>query len=255
MFDTSAIWAALAVFGLGLAYKVSAWFRHGFAPAVRGASAPARVGAAVGGILSTIFSSRIVDLLRALVLDVLLQRRVLARSRTRWLAHLALSAAFVLLLLMHALGRVITIRVFPGYASTLNPFLFLRDLLGALLLVGLGIAAYRRYVLDVPRRRTRASDTWALALLGVILASGVLLEAVKITSYSEFQRMAREYADADRRPSRSRPTGARPWGRSRRVQLRRRSWWRAGERCTSRAAPGATTRPGPASWGTRRPPS
>jgi heterodisulfide reductase subunit C/nitrate reductase gamma subunit len=201
MLHAVAIWIALAIFGAGLAYKASAWFRLGLEPAGAGLSPLTRFGAALRGTLSTIFSAKVFALLGSFVLDVLVQRKILRQSVARWLAHVAIFSAFGLLLLMHALGSVLTIRFFPGYASTLNPFLFLRDLLGAVLLGGLAIATVRRYFLAVPRRRTRASDSWAIAIIVVILASGVLLEGLKITSYSEFRRMAQEYgAPADEAP-------------------------------------------------------
>jgi heterodisulfide reductase subunit C/nitrate reductase gamma subunit len=200
MLQTVSLWVAIAAFGAGLAYKGSAWFRLGLEPN-GGGSGVARFGAALRGILSTIFSAKVGALLKSFVLDVLLQRKIFQQSPARWLAHAAIFSAFGLLLLMHALGRVLTVRFFPGYASTLNPFLFARDLLGAVLLGGLAIATIRRYFVAVPRRRTRASDSWAIAILVLILASGVLLEGLKIGSYTEFRRMAQEYGDAADEPA------------------------------------------------------
>jgi heterodisulfide reductase subunit C/nitrate reductase gamma subunit len=199
MGQTVALWVALAAFAAGLAYKVSSWFRHGLAPAA--GSAGSRVLAAARGIASALFSARLLVAIEALVLDVILQRRILKLGVARWLAHVSMSAAFVALLLMHALGTVLTARLFPGYQSTLNPFLLLRDLLGAFLLAGLLVAAYRRWALRVPRRETRPSDAYALALIAVILGSGLLLEATKIGSYAAFRGMAEQYAgESDRGP-------------------------------------------------------
>ena len=156
----------------------------------------ARIGAAMRGTASAMFGPRAPAILGALFLDVLLQRRILRRSVPRWLAHMALSGAFVALLLMHALGQVLTVRVFPGYQPTLDPFLFLRDLFGAVLLAGVLAVAYRRWVLKVPRRDTRPSDTRAVLIVGLVVVSGVLLEAVKIGSYAKFRSMVAEYGDA-----------------------------------------------------------
>lgn len=200
MGQTVALWVALAAFAAGLAYKVSSWFRHGLAPA-GGISAWSRALAAARGIALTVLSAKILVALEALVLDVLLQRRILKHGVARWLAHLAMSLSFAGLLLMHALGGVLTVRVLPGYASTLNPFLLLRDLFGAILLAGLLVASFRRWVLRVPRRATRPSDAYALALVAVILGSGLLLEATKIGSYAVFRGMVDQYAgEGDRGP-------------------------------------------------------
>jgi heterodisulfide reductase subunit C len=188
-----AAWIALALFGAALVYKVSLWFRHGLASGAGDLSAWSRLGAASRGAASTLFSSKILTLLKAFLFDVLLQGRLRKESRGRWIAHLFVSGAFVLLLLMHALGQLVTARLFPSYASTLNPYLFLREVLGALLAAGLILAAYRRYVQKVPRRVTSGADSYALAVLGVILVSGLLLEATKIGSYSAFQAMVEQY--------------------------------------------------------------
>jgi heterodisulfide reductase subunit C len=193
MAHTVALWVAVAVFGAGLAYRASAWFRHGFGAGAGGTTA-SRLAAASRGIAGALLSARIVTVVRSFVLDVLLQRRIRRLGAARWLAHELMFVSLVALLLVHALGSVLTARLFPGYQPTLNPFLVLRELFGALLVVGVAIAAYRRFVLRVPRRDTRPSDSYALAILGLILLSGVLLEAVKIGSYSSFQSMVREYA-------------------------------------------------------------
>jgi heterodisulfide reductase subunit C/nitrate reductase gamma subunit len=196
-----ALWIALAVFAAGLAVRGSAWFRNGFGAGARGTSAAARLAAAARGIARALLSGRIRTIGRSFVHDVLLQRRIRSLCATRWLAHELMFVAFVALLLMHALGSVLTARLFPSYQPTLDPFLFLRDLFGAVLLAGLAIATYRRFFVAVPRRETRPSDSYALAIVALILVSGVLLEAVKIGSYARFQSMVREYAsEADEAP-------------------------------------------------------
>ncbi len=198
--NTVALWVALAVFGAGLAYRASAWFRHGLASSPRSATA-SRLAAAARGSVGTLLSGRILAVIGGVARDVLLQRRIRKLGTARWLAHEFMFAAFLALLLMHALGTVLTARLFPAYLPTLNPFLALRDVFGLVLLVGVAIAAYRRFVLQVPRRTSRPSDSYAIAIVGLILVSGVLLEAVKIGSYARFQSMVREYAtDADEAP-------------------------------------------------------
>ena len=195
MHRTVALWAALALFGVGVLYRISGWFRHGLAPEARAHTVRARLGAAARGISSAVFGRKIVALLDALACDVVLQRRILNESAARWVAHVCLSAAFVLLVAMHALGQTLTRRFFPSYVPTLDPFQFLRDLLATVLLAGLVVAAYRRYVLRTPRRTTAPSDSYALGLVALIVVSGVLLEAVEIGSYSKYREMVAEYAD------------------------------------------------------------
>jgi heterodisulfide reductase subunit C/nitrate reductase gamma subunit len=106
-------------------------------------------------------------------------------------------AGFILLLLMHAMDGIVTTALFEEYESTLNPFMFLRDFFGFLVIIGVGIAIYRRIVMKVPRLKTDAMDRYAIIILAVIMLSGVFLEATKITSYDAYTRMLEDYGDVD----------------------------------------------------------
>jgi heterodisulfide reductase subunit C/nitrate reductase gamma subunit len=196
MFFTISLYLALAVFGLGLLYKISTWFRYRIGLDAREFSAAERLAAAIKGLALTLLSWKIFTLFRVFILDVLLQIRVLRQDFLRWLMHICLYVGFILLLLMHALDKFTTAVVFPQYYSTINPFLFLRDLFGFLVIAGIAIALYRRFIMKVPRLCTGGQDYYALIILAVIMISGVLLEATKITSYSKYQEMVEEYTVA-----------------------------------------------------------
>jgi heterodisulfide reductase subunit C/nitrate reductase gamma subunit len=197
MFFDVALYTSLIVFGLGTLYKVSTWFRRGICLPAEDNSAATRARAALSGILRTVLSAKILTLLKVLLLDVVLQLRVLKEDFGRWIMHMLLYGAFVLLLLFHAMDGIITIPLFPEYASTLNPFMFLRDLLGALVIVGIGIAVSRRIVMKVPRLKTNPMDVYAIVILAVIMFSGVFLEGVKITSRTSYLDMVAEWSDTD----------------------------------------------------------
>jgi len=183
MFDS--LWyPALIIFLLGLIYKIFSWF-------VR------RVRAAAGGLLAVIFSARLLTVVKAVLVDVLLQGRVFKESVARWVAHMLIFYGFMLLLLMHALDTVITEAWFNDYYATVNPFFFLRDLFGAMVLAGVAIAAFRRYVSKPPRLKTGIRDHYAVIILAVIMLSGIGLQGLKITSHSEFTRMVEDYAGLD----------------------------------------------------------
>jgi heterodisulfide reductase subunit C/nitrate reductase gamma subunit len=193
MFFTISLYVALAIFALGMVYKISTWFRHKIG--VDGTNIPtsSRISAAVKGIILAIFSAKIFTLLKVFILDTLLQVRVLRQDFLRWLMHICLYLGFMLLLLMHALSAFVTSALFPEYYSTLNPFMFLRDLFGLMVIIGIGIALYRRFILKVPRLRTGGQDHYVIIILAVIMISGILLEGVKITSYSRYEEMVDEY--------------------------------------------------------------
>jgi heterodisulfide reductase subunit C len=98
---------------------------------------------------------------------------------------------------MHGLDKFISSSLFPDYSSTLNPFLFLRNLSAALIIVGLAIALFRRFILRVPHLFTNSMDRYSMIIIAVITLSGVFLEATKIVSYTTYQSMVEEYADLD----------------------------------------------------------
>ena len=197
MFYDIALYASLAIFVLGLIYKISAWFRRNVGVNSRNITASTRILAAIKGILGTVFSARLFTLIKVFILDVLGQARILKEDFLRWLMHMLMFWGFMLLLLMHALDGIITEPLFPEYASTLNPFMFLRDLFGFLVIIGIGIAIYRRFILKVPRLKTNAMDHYAIIILAIIMLSGVFLEGQKITSFTKYQEMVEEYGGID----------------------------------------------------------
>ena len=190
-------WASLIIFFLGLTFKVSNWFIKKFGDVGQTFTASQRLRSAVNRMVRVFFSAKLLDVLKAILMDVLLQSRVFKEDVTRWLAHMLIFFGFMLLLLMHALDSVITEAIFSDYYATVNPFFFLRDLFGAMVLVGVAIAVCRRYLLKKRRLRTGLADHYAIVILAVIMFSGIGLEGLTISSHSEFTRMVEDYAGLD----------------------------------------------------------
>ena len=190
-------YTALTVFLLGLIYKISVWFTNNISSSEKNIKPSHRVFYAVNGLLGVIFSPKILALLNALFLDVLFQRRILKESLGRWVAHMLIFYGFMLLLIMHALQSVVTEAIFSDYYATLNPFFFLRDFFGAMVVAGVILAAIRRYVAKPRRLRTSRMDHYAIGIVTLIMLSGIGLEGLKIASYSEFQMMVEDYAGLD----------------------------------------------------------
>jgi heterodisulfide reductase subunit C/nitrate reductase gamma subunit len=197
MFYTTTLYIALIIFGFGLLYKISHWFRYKTSLDAVALSTTTRVFAAMKGILGSLFTAKIFILLRVFIFDVVIQIRVFREDKLRWLMHICIYGGFMLLLLMHALDALITSNLFSDYSSTHNPFMFLRDLFGAIVIVGLAIALYRRFVLKVPRLATNAMDRYTIIILAFVLISGILLEGAKIVSYSRYRDMVHEYGDVE----------------------------------------------------------
>ena len=188
---------ALIIFSLGLIYKVSNWFVKKIAAPGQTVTTFQRVRSAAGGILGVVFSTKLIMVIKVILVDVLLQGRVFKEDVTRWLAHMLIFYGFMLLLILHALDSVVTEALFSDYYATVNPFFFLRDLFGAMVIVGVAMVVLRRYFFKTPRLRTGLKDHYAIIILAVIMFSGIGLEGLKITSHSEFIRMVEDYAGLD----------------------------------------------------------
>ena len=191
------LYASLAIFFLGLIYRVSAWFSRKIGFSAKDIKISERISSAAGGIAGVVFSSKILILVKVFILDVVLQIRILKEDFLRWLMHMLIYGGFMLLLLMHGFDKMITASLFSDYYSTVNPFFFLRDFFGIMVIVGLLVAVYRRFILKVPRLRTNAMDSYAIIILAVIMISGLLLEGVKMTSHTVFTRMVQDYTSLD----------------------------------------------------------
>ncbi|MGC9964567.1 MAG: 4Fe-4S dicluster domain-containing protein [Syntrophobacteraceae bacterium] len=193
MSNAALVRIALLICFAGVAYKVWTWFSYSLGSTKF--TVRSRVLAAARGMWQTLWSRQVLTILKAFVLNVLFQSRLLRVAPLKWAAHFLILTGFTMLLLMHALGDYLNPLIFSNYYSTLNPFLFLRNLFGVLILTGLGIALFNRFIRRDPARPpTSLMDVYTLAIFAAIVVSGIVLESVKITSVSVFREMAEEYA-------------------------------------------------------------
>ncbi|MEJ2655955.1 MAG: 4Fe-4S dicluster domain-containing protein [Desulfobacterales bacterium] len=188
------LYISLGIFILGLVFKAYTWFSRKIGVSAHDYTTSQRFSAFVKGTVRVVFSLKILHLIKAFFLDVLLQRRALKEDFLRWLMHMLLYGGFMLLLFMHALENFVSAKLFSDYQSTVNPYMFLRDLFGFMVIVGIAIAIFRRFILKVPRLKTSGMDAYAIGIVAVIIFSGVILEGVKITSYTSFKYMVQDYA-------------------------------------------------------------
>ena len=131
--------------------------------------------------------------------DVLFQARIFRDKKDIfvWVMHLMIFVGFTLLLFMHALDRFVTSRLFEEYYATLNPFLFLRNLFGSAVLIGLILSVIRRLLLKKTGLVSSAMDVYAIVILAIITLSGFVVEGAKISSYSAYEEMIEEYASLE----------------------------------------------------------
>ncbi len=192
---TVSLYAALLIFVFGLVYRVSRWFKRKVGVAGRDISSGERFIEALSSSVRVLAGRKMITLLKVFFLEIILQRKILKESPLRWVMHLAIYYGFILLLLTHALGEIVAVRLFPDYYPTANPFYFIRDFMGLVVIAGLLIAVYRRFVLKVPRMHSNARDVYGIVILAVIMVSGFSMLGLKITSHSVFTRMVEDYSD------------------------------------------------------------
>jgi heterodisulfide reductase subunit C/nitrate reductase gamma subunit len=191
------LYISLSLFGIGLLYRISSWYRLKIGPRAHDMSTFTRIASSFKGTIAAVLSPKILTLLKTLFLEVILQKKIMREDLVRWIMHMLIYSGFMLLLLMHALQAVITSKLFPDYNSTLNPYMFLRDLFGMMVIAGLIIAVYRRFIAKVPRLATGAMDVYLIAAVGVIILTGIFLEGAKITSYARYREMVTDYGAAE----------------------------------------------------------
>jgi heterodisulfide reductase subunit C/nitrate reductase gamma subunit len=185
MFYHIVLYPALAVFGIGLIYKISGWFRFSIGIHAKTMTMWARMLSAAKGLVAVVLSQKLFTLIRVFIVDVLFQVRILKEDKLRWIMHMLMYAGFMFLLFTHALEKIIKTSLFDRYYLSLNPYLLVA---GFMILSGIGIAAYRRFVLKVPRLSTNAMDHYAMIILAILLISGIAMELTKLTSYNHYQK-------------------------------------------------------------------
>ena len=194
MFFTLALYISLTIFVLGILYKMSRWFRLGLTTQDRNIGTWEKLSAVIRSIGSAFWGISVLVMFRTFFLDVLLLRRSFNVDKYRWIMHMFIFWGFILLLLMHALENFISEPFLPGYMSTLNPYLFLRDFFGIMVIAGIIMALYRRFAMTKPRLHTKPMDVVTIVILVVIIFSGFFLKGSKIASQSEFMSMVESYS-------------------------------------------------------------
>ena len=163
---------ALLVFFFGVAVAMSLW--------LSGAGG-------LGGGLKTVFSPRIVVVLKSLLVDTLLQWRLLRQSPARWAIHTLILLPFAI---RFAWGAIVLVASWTGARGAwflalldknhpVNALLF--DATGVMIVVGVcaaiarGIATRRQRLPGLP-----GQDRAALALIGGVVVVGFVLEGMRM---------------------------------------------------------------------------
>ena len=176
--------AALLVFLGGLLLCFRSWFQGN----VQGESESLsrKINLSSESVWSTVFSKQFFSIVKIFILDILLQRRILKESVSRWSMH---SLIFLSILLRFALG------LFTAAIFTANPdsdvaialidknapfTAFTNDLLGLLILLGIIWSVIKRFIVKPEYVVSEYKDNIALVIIGALIVLGFVLEGARI---------------------------------------------------------------------------
>ncbi|MCP4750547.1 MAG: hypothetical protein GY866_06620 [Proteobacteria bacterium] len=177
---------SLLVFLLGFLSMISVWLSGNLA-GIREEKTLSKIARICGFTFRTIFSTRIVIVVKVLFLDALLQRRLYRQSRGRWFVHGLIFFPFVIRFVW-GITALTASSWNPGGAVAwdmlnknhpLGAFLF--DLTGVMIMAGVILAIIRKL-----RKRSSqipglpGQDKIAVGLIGGIVMIGFLLEGIRM---------------------------------------------------------------------------
>ncbi len=192
----------LGLFGLELAFVVSVWLKARVPGLPLDAPRWCKLAAVLGFALRLLFSRRIWSLLKALLVDGMVHRRLYRLDLRRWLTHILVFGSWLSLGIVSTVtGIVVEILPLSGMSAAQVAALpiigqlfhadvwwvaFLNELLGLVVLAGMLLVIHRRYVRKEPQLRTIPADHVIIALLTLIALSGFPAETFRLLAdYSQ----------------------------------------------------------------------
>ena len=183
--DTVTI-VSLLIFILGLAASVSVWLT-GTLDGNNSATAGEKIKYIASAVVKTVFSNQIGIILKSLLLDVFLQRRLFKQSRIRWGFHALIFFPFILRFI-YGLVALIASLAWPEWSGTwvmidknspLTALFF--DLTGLLIIMGVVLLIWGRKIYGPKNMSGLPGTDWAAAWLwGGIILSGFVVEGFRL---------------------------------------------------------------------------
>jgi nitrate reductase gamma subunit len=177
----------LALVGL----KVDLW-SQGYLRDANGQLVPRRrAGAALMMALRYVFSARFGRVIWVFLVDGLLHRRLWQEDRFRWLTHFLMLFGFFSLFALSIITGFFEEILHLGFGldTPLVRFVtnkdtplmaLLNESLGLMILAGVLLAVFRRFILRPAQLRTASTDVTTMVLLGIILLTGYPIEAFRL---------------------------------------------------------------------------
>lgn len=180
----SLFWAAFLIFLFGVLITLLFWFQG----SVGGEEKSLHRKIALGSeeIWDTLFSRKMGAILKTIFFDVFLQRRILQESVKRWSIHsliyLSVLARFGLSLFIYFVYRLSPASALAqALIDKNNGFVaFTYDFLGLMIIIGLLLAITQRFVIRPAHVASEGQDNLAIAIIGVLILLGFILEGARI---------------------------------------------------------------------------
>ncbi|MHC1635997.1 MAG: respiratory nitrate reductase subunit gamma [Candidatus Methanospirareceae archaeon] len=175
---------ALIIFAIGLYINVSIWMK-GQLEGV-GASGLRKFAHFLKTFFKITFSKHFFALLKMLIIDAILQRKIFKQSKVRWAMHTLIAVGFIGLLCVatiHAMAHHFYqsefVKIYIGG--------LLSDFFGLLLLLGIIVAMVRRFIVRSEQLETNVDDAVAVLFLAAIVISGFLTEIARFVGMGGYE--------------------------------------------------------------------
>ncbi len=172
------------IFITGIIFMVLFWFKG----SVQGEekSLHKKISLSSESIWKTLFSKQLFSMIKIFVLDILLQRRILQESISRWSMHSLIFTAILFRLMLSLFTAIgfyfnpesswMTALVDKNHGFTA----FANDLLGLFILLGIVWAVVKRFVVKPDYVVSQYQDNIALVIIGSLVSLGFFLEGARI---------------------------------------------------------------------------
>ena len=160
MLYTWSFFIALAVFLIGIIYRIIGYFRLNIGPDRVEFTTADRIKAFLSSLFGILVSPvQMFNLFKTVILNVVFQVPLMRQDPLKWFMHICIYWGFFGLLFFHALEGYVSEVIFSDYQSTLTPFLALRNMAGVMVMAGVGMSRSPEYCILPPRKAAPCSDT------------------------------------------------------------------------------------------------
>ncbi len=186
----------LGLFALEMLFVISVWYKARVPGVPITASRWRKLWATIVFALRLIFSRRLWTLLKALVVDGMVHRRLYRTSLRRWAVHISVFGSWLLLGILSTITGVV-VEFLPLFGMTpeaaaslpiIGPMFhadvwwvaFVNEILGLVVLAGMLLVIYRRFIARDPKMRGIPADNLMIILLTLVAISGFPAETFRL---------------------------------------------------------------------------